>query len=122
MLLPNNYTVVAAAGSQWSLVFTVQNDDGTLADLTNKTFEFVVRNRLNRPGVVLFSVNDTTSTSYGTITVTLSTSTVEVILTPTATGSIPEGGGPYTLWMDQNLSDATALVTGTFFANPVANP
>lgn len=122
MLLPNNYTVVAAANSQWSLVFTIQNDDGTVADITNKTFEFVVRNRLNRVGVVLFSVSSTASTAYGTITVDVLTATVQVILTPTATGLIPEGGGPYTLWMDQNLSDATTLVTGTFYANPVANP
>lgn len=120
MLLPNNYTVVVAANSQWSLSFTIQNDDGTLADITNKTFEFVVRDRLNRAGKVLFAVNSTTSTAYGTITVDTLTATVQVILSPTATGSIPEGGGPYTLWMDQNLSDATALVTGTFYANPVA--
>lgn len=122
MLLPNNYTVVVAANSQWSLSFTIQNDDGTLADITNKTFEFVVRDRLNRAGKVLFAVNSTASTAYGTITVDTLTATVQVILSPTATGSIPEGGGPYTLWMDQNLSDATALVTGTFYANPVANP
>ena len=121
-LLPNNYTVVAAADSQWSLTFTIQNDDGTVADITNKVFEFVVRDRLNRAGKILFSVNSTASTAYGTITVTVATATVQVILTPTATGSIPEGGGPYTLWMDQNLPDATALVTGIFYANPVANP
>lgn len=122
MLLPNNYTVVVAANSQWSLSFTIQNDDGTLADITNKTFEFVVRDRLNRAGKVLFAVNSATSTAYGTITVDTLTATIQVILSPTATGSIPEGGGPYTLWMDQNLSDATALVTGVFYANPVANP
>lgn len=120
MLLPNNYTVVAAATSQWSLTFTIQDDDGSVADIANKTFEFVVRNRLNRVGVVLFSVNSTASTSYGTITVDVQTATVQVILTPTATGSVPEGGGPYTLWMDPNLNDATALVAGTFYANPVA--
>lgn len=120
MLLPNNYTVVTAASSQWSLVFTIQNDDGTVADITNKTFEFVVRNRLSRSSVMLFSVNSIASTTYGTVTVDVPTATLQVILTPVATGSIPEGGGPYTLWMDQGLSDATALVTGVFYANPVA--
>jgi hypothetical protein len=122
MLLPNNYTIVAALGSQWSSIFTVYDDDGTLANLTNKTFEFVVRNRLGPPGTVLFSFTSTTPNAYGSMVVSVINSTVQVIVNPTATSLITEGGGPYTLWMDQGLSDATALVTGTFYANPVANP
>lgn len=122
MLLPNNYTIVAAAGSQWSTVVTIYNDDGTLADITNKTFEFVVRDRLSSPGRVIFSFTSTASNAYGAMVVSTVNSTVEVIVNPTATSLITEGGGPYTLWMDPSLSDATALVTGTFYANPVANP
>lgn len=122
MLLPNNYTIVAAAGSQWSALFTVYDDDGTLADLTNKVFEMVVRDRLGVSSRVTFSVNSTASTAYGTIIPNTVNSTLEVVVTSAATSLIVEGGGPYTLWMDQNLADATALVTGTFFANPVANP
>lgn len=122
MLLPNNYTIVTALGSQWSTVVTVYNDDGTLADLTNKVFEFVVRDRLGSPGNVLFSFTSTTPNSYGNMVVDTVASTVQVTVTPAATSLITEGGGPYTLWMDQNLSDATALLTGTFYANPVANP
>lgn len=122
MLLPNNYTIVTALGSQWSAIFTIYNDDGTLADLTNKIFELVVRDRLGNSSRVTFSVNSTASTTYGTIVPNLVNSTIQVIVTPAATNLIVEGGGPYTIWMDQGLSDATALVTGVFFANPVANP
>lgn len=120
MLLPNTYTINTAAASEWSASFTLQNDDGTLADITNKTFEFVVRDRLKTPGVVLFSVNSTGTNAYGGITVNTVTSTVSVVVTPTATSLIEEGGGPYTLWMDPTLADATALVVGVFYTQPVA--
>lgn len=122
MLLPNNYTIVTALGSQWSTVVTVYNDDGTLADINSKVFEFVVRDRLGSPGTVLFSFTSTTPNAYGSMVVDTTASTVQVTVNPAATSLITEGGGPYTLWMDQNLTDATALLTGTFFANPVANP
>lgn len=121
-LLPNNYTIVTAADSQWSGVFTVQNDDGTNADLTNKTFEMVIRNRLGDVGVILASVTSTASTVDGTIIVNLQNSTLQVILTPTAANTVTSGGAPYTLWMDPALPDATALVTGIIYVNPVATP
>lgn len=121
-LLPNNYTIVTAADSQWSAVFTVNNDDGTLTDLTNKTFEMVIRDRLGGAGTVLTSVDSITSTADGTIIVNLITSSFEVILTPAAVNTVTNGGAPYTVWMDPNLSDATALVTGTIYVNPVAIP
>jgi len=120
MLLPNNYTIVTAVGSQWSASFTIQNDDGTLTDITDKIFEFVVRDRLSTAGRVLFSVNSTTSNTFGGITVNTLTSTVFVSVMPAATALVVEGGGPYTLWMDQNLSTATALVVGTFYTQLVA--
>lgn len=120
MLLPNTYTINTAAASEWSASFTIENDDGTLVDLTNKTFEFVVRNRLKSPGVVLFSVSSTGTNSYGGITVDVLTATVQVVVTPAATMLITEGGGPYTLWMDPGLPDATALVVGIFYTQPVA--
>ena len=121
-LLPNNYTIVTAMDSQWSGVFTVTNDDGSLTDLTNKTFEFVIRNRLGSVGTVLASVNNTAGAANGTIVVDLTKSTVEVILNPVAVNTVTNGGAPYTLWMDPSLSDATALVTGTIYVNPVATP
>ena len=119
-LLPNNYAIVTAQGSQWSVIITVYNDDGSLTNIVGKTFEFVVRDRTDAAGKVLFSVNNTSSTSSGTITVTTSTSSLQVVVTPAATNLLTAGGGPYTLWMDQGLSDATALLTGTFLASVVA--
>jgi len=118
--LPNSYLAVTANGSQWAQSYQVTNDDGTLADITNKTFELIVRN--TQTSATLFSVNSTASTAYGTITVTSSTATLQVVLTPTATTLLPEWGGSYTLWMDPNLNDATALVAGIFYGRAVAQP
>ncbi len=122
MLLPNNYTIVTAAGSQWSTVITVYNDDGTLANITNKVFEFVLRDRLNVVGDIIFSFTSDAPNAYGQMTVNTVNSTVQVVINPAATLIVTEGGGPYTLWMNQNLSDATALLTGVLYANPVAKP
>lgn len=71
---------------------------------------------------MIFSVSSTATNSSGGIVVDTLTSTIQVVITPTATALVTEGGGPYTLWMDQNLSDATALVTGIFYANVIAAP
>lgn len=121
-MLPNLYNIQTASGSQYSVSFTIKNDDGSLANITNKTFEFVVRDRTDSPNTPIFSVNSTSSTGNGTITVNTTTSVVSVTLTPAAVNLITTGGGPYTLWMDPNLSDATALVVGTFFVESVAAP
>lgn len=120
-LLPNNYTIVTAQASQWSAVFTVYNEDGTLANLTGKIFELVVRATASTPSV-LFSVTSTASTANGTVTVDTAASAVTVIVNPAATALLTGGGGNYTLWMDQGLSDATALVTGVFLAQAVPAP
>lgn len=120
-ILPNNYVISTAAGSRFSITFTVYEDDNTtLANIVGKSFEFVVRDRLGQPGRVTFSVNNTTSTASGTIVVNTTTSVVQVIVNAVATALVTEGGGPYTLWMDPGAADATALVVGTFFASPVA--
>jgi hypothetical protein len=121
-LLPNNYTIVTAQGSQWSAVFTIYNDDGSLANITSKVFEFVVRDRTDAAGKVLFSFTSISSNSYGSMVVSTTNSTVQVVVNPAATSLLGEGGGPYTFWMDQGLVDATALVTGVFLAQVVAAP
>lgn len=118
--LPNFFQAVSPIGSQWAQSYQVTNDDGSLTNITNKVFELVVRNTISNATV--FSVNNTTSTTYGTITVTSSTATLQVVLTPTATNLLTEYGANYTLWMDQNLSDATALVAGVFYGRTVAQP
>ena len=121
-VLPNNYTIVTAAGAEWSATVTIYNDDGTLADITNKTFEMVARNRLNTVGVVLFTVTSIATGVYGGITVNVANSAAQVILAPAATATIVEGGAPYTLWMNPSLPDAEALLTGILYANPIAAP
>jgi len=118
--LPNFFQAIAPIGSQWAQSYQVANDDGSLTNITNKTFELVVRS--NQSGATVFLVNSTASTSAGTITVTSSTSTLQVVLTPTATNLLSEYGASYTLWMDPNLSDATALVAGVFYGRTVAQP
>lgn len=118
--LPNFFQAIAPIGSQWAQDYQVTNDDGTLANITNKTFELVVRNTQSAASV--FSVTSTASTTYGTITVTSSTATLQVVLSPNATNLLTEYGASYTLWMDPNLNDATALVAGVFYGRTVAQP
>jgi hypothetical protein len=120
-LLPNNYTVVTAQGSQWSVVVTVYNEDGSLANLTGKIFEFIVRSTASSAASI-FSVTSTASTGNGTILVSTAASAVTVVVNAAATGLLSGGGGNYTLWMDQGLSDATALMTGVFLAQAVPAP
>jgi hypothetical protein len=118
--LPNFFNAIAPIGSQWSQVYIVTNDDGTLANITNKTFELIVRDR--NTGVTIFSVNNTVSTTAGTISVTSSAASLQVILTPTATSLLTEWGGNYGLWMDPSLNDATTLIAGIFYGRTVATP
>ena len=124
--LPTNFTVLTASGSQWSAVVTITNSDGTLANITGKVFEFVVRTstaQINGPdGAAVFSVNSTSSTANGTITVNTVLSQVQIIVNAVAVNLLTQGGGLYTLWMDPNLSDATALLTGQFLIQTVAAP
>lgn len=121
--LPATVNVVAAVGSIWSYTYTITNADGvTPANLTGKTFEFAIRRSVYDTGTPLVSVNTASSTSLGTITVNTTTAAVQVMLTPAATLILKNGGGPYALWMDPNLSDATTVVVGQFYCNPVTNP
>ncbi|WP_327066884.1 hypothetical protein [Kitasatospora sp. NBC_01302] len=119
--LPNQLNTTSASGSQWVTSYQLQNDDGTLMNITGKTFEFVIRpttSDATEPALV--SVNSTAANAQGYITVTPATSTLLVVLSPTATALIGQSAYPYSLWMDPGLSDATDLVTGTFYNALVA--
>jgi hypothetical protein len=106
----------ATSGSQWVTSFTLQNDDGTLMDITSKTFEFVVRaSATDTSPTPLVKVTSTGATSQGSVTVTTAGSTVQVVLAPTATAGIPATGAWHSLWMDPGLSDATVVLSGPFF-------
>lgn len=117
-LLPNAISISAAVGSQLNQSYQLQNSDGTLMNINGKIFEFNIRNDpLEAKSVTpLVSVTSTASTAAGTITVNTLTSTVLVSVTATAMAGLAQNQYTYTLWMDQNLADATALVAGTLAA------
>jgi hypothetical protein len=120
--LPNFISISAGIGSQFNQSYQMFNDDGTLMSITNKIFEFVVRtdpSQLSAQNPVI-SVNSVSSTSSGFITVTTGTSTVLVSVSPTSMSGLIQQQYYYTLWMDQDLPDATALVSGTLFAANIA--
>ncbi len=118
--MPNLYAIVGSQGSEWTGSFQIQNDDGTLADLTTKTVTFVARysanDKASPPPVEVTSV---ASTSQGVITVDLTTSTVQVFVSATATNW---PGGTYALWMNPGLNDAEALAQGPFLLQETPTP
>lgn len=119
--LPNQVQANAAAGSQWVQTYTLQNDDGSLMNITSKTFEFVVRpSTSDKTQPAMIAVNSTAANAQGYITVTTATATLQVVLSPTATALLGQAAYPYSLWMDPGLPDATDLVVGTFFCQLVA--
>lgn len=123
MGLPNQVQITVAAGSQWTQGYQLQNDDGTPMDITGATFEFVVRpsaSDTTEPGLV--SVNSTTNSAQGYITATPSSSSLLVVLSPTATALLGQSTYPYALWMNPGTSSQTDLVTGTAFSQLVPQP
>jgi hypothetical protein len=115
MRLPNYYEIIAAQNSQFPISVQLQNDDGTLMDITGKTFEFVVRTKIDNESTTPLIRVGQTPNAQGYITVNTTTSTVQVVVYATANTS---AGGYYTLWMDPNLSDQTALVQGPYNIQP----
>ena len=120
--LPNAVSIVAAIGSQFNQTYQLLNDDGSTMNITGKIFEFIIRTDPIQSGISTpaASVTSTASTASGTITVTVSTATLLVSVSALATALLSQQQYFYTLWMDQGLSDATALVSGTFFAELTA--
>lgn len=117
-ILPNAVSLNVAVGSQISQTYQFKNSDGSLMNITGKVFEFVIRSDPSEGHAVtpVVSVTSTASTASGTITVNTLTSTILVTVTATAMATLTQKQYVYTLWMDQNLSDATAMVSGTLFA------
>jgi len=122
--LPNPLSLNVAVGSQFTQTYILQNEDGTLLNLTGKIFEFAIRTDTIQTSATApaVSVNSTSSTASGTITVNLIAATVSVVVTATAMATLSQKQYYYTLWMDEGLSDATAMVSGTVFAVNVAAP
>lgn len=122
--LPNHLNINSlAAGSQWTCSYQLQNDDGTLFNITGMTFEFVIRptaSDITAPALV--TVNSTAATVQGYITVTVATATLLVVLSPTATALLGQSSFPYSLWMNPGTPSATDLVAGTSFCVLVPLP
>jgi hypothetical protein len=121
--LPNRVQINVAAGSQWSQGYQLQNDDGTIFDITGIEFRFVVRPTTtdsNEPALV--SVDSNASTAQGYITVTVDTATLLVVLSPTATTLLGQSVYPYSLWMAPGTAAQTDLVQGVSFCTLVALP
>lgn len=122
--LPNALSLTVAVGSQINQSYVMRNSDGSLMNLTGKTFEFAIRTDPVQTSATspLVSVNSTTSTASGSITVNTVTATVAVTVTATAMAALGQKLYYYTLWMDPTLADATAMVAGTLFAANVSAP
>lgn len=119
--LPQQHAIIAPAGAQWVESYQLFDDNGALAAITGKSFGFVIRpstSDTTEPAMV--AVNSTASNGQGYITVTTSTSTVQVVLSPTATQLLGAGARPYALWMDNGQVDATIWLSGIFTTYLVA--
>lgn len=121
--LPNQVNAQAIAGSVWDCAYQLYNDDGSLMDITTKSFELSIRPAVTdtAPSPIL-SANSQQATAQGYITINTSTSTVTVVLNSAGTTLLGRGARPYALWMNPNLVDATDLVVGTFYSVLAANP
>jgi hypothetical protein len=119
--LPIQVNAIAAAGGEWDTTYALENDDGTVMNITGKSFEFVIRPTVtDATEPALVSVSSVSASAQGFMTVNVAAGTVLVVLNPAATSLLGQGARPYTLWMDPGLTDATPLVAGTFFSNLVA--
>ena len=122
--LPNHLNINGlAAGSQWTCSYQLQNDDGTLFNITGMTFAFSIRptaSDVTAPALV--TVNSTAASAQGYITVTVATATLLVVLSPAATALLGQNAFPYSLWMNPGTTSATDLVAGTSFCVLVPLP
>lgn len=123
-VLPNAASITAAVDSQLNMTYVLHDDSNALMNITNKTFEFAIRTDPIQTSATppLISVNSTASTSSGTIVVTTNTSTVAVSVSAPAMATLTQKLYYYTLWMNQGLGDATAMVSGTLFAQFTSVP
>jgi hypothetical protein len=124
MAVPLPWATSTPAGSQWATTFTLQNDDGTVMNITGKTFELVVRQSPRNVTIPpLVSISSVAPSSQGSIIVNVPAGTVQTIVAP---GALPAtlANDVYTvgLWMDPGLTDATNLVNGLLYVQPTAAP
>lgn len=117
--LPEHIDTTAIAGAMWDWGYSLTDQSGPV-DLTNSTFEFVIRpyiGDLASPAMVSVTL---ASTGQGQITV--SGNTVTVVLNEAATALLGQGARPYALWQNPGLPSETVWVEGTIFSRLVAAP
>lgn len=123
MVAPLPWTTSSPQGSQWSAAFTFENDDESLMDLTGKTFELVLRDAPSSRGAPAAMITSTATTASGGFVIDIPSARVLAVLSPTATGAL-SANDTYSLalWVDPDLNDASAVVVGGFYVQPVAAP
>jgi hypothetical protein len=119
---PLPYTAQAYPGAQWTATFQFFQSDGqTLMDISTSTFQAVVRTSTENTGTPLFSVSSLAPTSYGSIVITTSTSSILVTFTPTATALLPPSESyAITFWTNPDTATATVFASGSLYAMPIA--
>lgn len=114
----------AVAGSAWSRTYTLrQTPGGPPIDLTGLIFRFVIRPSVTdstSPAAV--SVDSTTSTAQGSITVTPLTGVVFVQLKPAATRLLSRSSWPFALWSNPGTDTELIWDDGTFSTSLAAQP
>lgn len=111
------WNTTTAAGSQWVQTFTFPD-----TDLSGLDWEFVVRpSAADTTDPPLIRVT-TTNGAQGQITVDLVASTVQVVITATATEPLGQANQEHALWSSPGTAAALAWVSGAFNTVLVAAP
>ncbi|NUR01359.1 MAG: hypothetical protein HOY79_33990 [Streptomyces sp.] len=115
--LPAAANFVTGAGGTWTQTFQM---DGV--DITGLDWEFVIRPQaVDTAQPPLVKVTPT-ETAQGRIIVDTVAGTVQVILTPAATGPLGKGARPYALWSNPGLPTAIPWCAGIFNTTLVPAP
>jgi len=121
--LPTQVNIFVVSGSMWDEGYQLLDDppDPTPMNITGKTFKLAIRPTVTDAAPSpLITVSSQVATAQGYITVDTGTSSLLVVLSPTATALLGHGARPYTLWMDPGLTTATDLVNGTCYSTLAA--
>jgi hypothetical protein len=120
---PVPYNTIGYPGSQWAATFQFLNSDGSLMNITGKTFEYVLRISSSISGAPALYISSSASSANGSITITTGTSSILAVITPTGMNTLePNTIYAATLWMDPGNTDATVMANGSFNVQTAAAP
>lgn len=114
--VPQQWDTAVATGSQWVQTFAFPS-----TNITGLTWEFVVRVDTDDTGTPLIRVTQTAGTQ-GQIVVDTIASTVQVIITASATAAIGTGVYAHALWSNYGTDTANDWIAGIFATVAVARP